>query len=67
MRWVSEGQVVFVRVGVKPPRYARAVVECPAGDLARLRVEGVEGTVWERVDNLVSEETVALDAARRLI
>lgn len=30
MRWVSDGQVVYVLVGVQPPRYERAVVECAA-------------------------------------
>lgn len=71
MRWVSDGMVVFVRFGFGEVRYLRrGTVTCASGNHARVAVEGDDperkAELWLRVDELISEEEVALDAARRL-
>lgn len=68
MRWASDGQIVYVRLN--GGGMARAKVLCAAGDLARVAIFGDDPermpTMWQRVDHLISEETVAADAAERL-
>lgn len=73
MKWVAEGMEVFVWCGRSAGTgcYERAKVITAAGNLANVFFmdQGTaerRPTLWVKVDDLVSQQQVAADAARRL-
>lgn len=75
MRWVNEGQTVYLRRYSLPhfagEVFTRYKVLVSAGNMARIEYAGEPDGVereprWVDVEDLVSEEDVAADAAARL-
>ena len=64
MRYVNDGETVYLPM--REGGFAKYVVGCAAGDSARIESVETGHSRWVRVEDLISEKTVAEDAARRL-
>jgi hypothetical protein len=69
VKWAADGMVVYLAYSEgygQRSMYLRGVVECAAGNTARVLFDGERHARWIALDYLYTEEHVARDAAKRL-